>query len=155
MLQLSGQLECGNAIIALQAQEDFDSGLQSLRRLSRHWLSAASVLRLLRSDSVKARHARRGCREVSRNLAPPVVKGSILLWTASLRLSQCPSAGSHDIQASNIPPGQVAIDGEQNMDWIHLFASGAAAPGKTTCNFNQTDGRIAFLSGKRSIGVTR
>ena len=142
MLQLSGQLECGNAIIALQAQEDFDSGLQSLRRLSRHWLSAASVLMLLRSDSVKARpHGwmpkGQPTHGICSEAIDPCLEGESPSFPVSLD-------GSHDMQASNVPPGQVAIDGEQNMNWIHLFASGAAAPGEDYMQFQPNRWQDSF-----------
>lgn len=53
LLQISGQLKCDNPIRALRAQEMYDSGLRSLRKLARHWLFAASLWRLFQSNLIK------------------------------------------------------------------------------------------------------
>ncbi|KAL7783082.1 hypothetical protein V8C37DRAFT_65406 [Trichoderma ceciliae] len=46
LLQIQIQLRSENPIISLKAQESYVSGLRILRRLSQHWLMAASVWRL-------------------------------------------------------------------------------------------------------------
>lgn len=46
LLQVQAQLRSENPIISLKAQENYASGLRILRRLSQHWLMAASVWRL-------------------------------------------------------------------------------------------------------------
>lgn len=51
MLQISGELKCSNRILALRSQEKYESGLKSLGKLARHWLSAISVLRLYQSST--------------------------------------------------------------------------------------------------------
>jgi hypothetical protein len=53
MLQLSGQLNRSpNPILALRIREKYESGLLSLRNLTRHWLFATSVWRLFQSSPV-------------------------------------------------------------------------------------------------------
>lgn len=53
-LQVRAQIKSENPILGLKARSGYDSGLKSLRNLSRHWLFAASVWRLFRSNSVPA-----------------------------------------------------------------------------------------------------
>ena len=53
MLQISGELKCKNPILALGVKKKYESGLHSLRGLSRHWLFAVSVLRLFQSNASK------------------------------------------------------------------------------------------------------
>ena len=51
MLQINRELKCQNSILALRAKDKFESGLQSLRKLARYWLFAASILRLFQTSN--------------------------------------------------------------------------------------------------------
>ncbi|OAQ65877.2 fungal specific transcription factor [Pochonia chlamydosporia 170] len=54
MLQISGQLQSANPILALRARTKYESSLVTLRKLSRYWLFATSVWRLFQSNSIRA-----------------------------------------------------------------------------------------------------
>ncbi|OKL55522.1 hypothetical protein UA08_09211 [Talaromyces atroroseus] len=53
LLHLRGQLRYKNPILAMRANEKYQSGMQSLRKLSQYWLFASSVWRLFESISTK------------------------------------------------------------------------------------------------------
>jgi hypothetical protein len=56
LLHLRGQLRCKNPIVALGANEKYQSGMHSLIKLSRYWLFASSVWRLFESIGSKDPH---------------------------------------------------------------------------------------------------
>ncbi|PCG90524.1 Transcription factor [Penicillium occitanis (nom. inval.)] len=121
MLQLKLQLQCDNAIIALRAREDYESGLHSLSLLSRHWLLAASVSRLFRSDSIKpGRGRKRPQNEQIRRTGNGTAEIYLESESPSFTVS---SAGQPDTTPSNAYTQQLAVE-DQNMDWIHLFPFG-------------------------------
>ncbi|KUL88949.1 hypothetical protein ZTR_03404 [Talaromyces verruculosus] len=121
MLQLKLQLQCDNTIIALRAREDYESGLHSLSLLSRHWLLAASVSRLFRSDSIKPGRGRtwpqnEQIRRTGKGMAEIYLESESPSFTVS-------SAGQPDTTPSNAYTQQLAVE-DQNMDWVHLFPFG-------------------------------
>ena len=53
LLYLRNQLKLSNPILRLRVNEKYESGMRSLKKLSRHWLFATSVWRLFQSNSIK------------------------------------------------------------------------------------------------------
>lgn len=105
MLQISGEMKCQNPILLLQCREKYDSGLLSLRKMTKYWLFATSILRLFQYSATKPVQTPSRPNATIQDLESP-------LGTAS-------SLGA--ISNSNIGMHQIS-DTQQEMNWTQLLS---------------------------------
>lgn len=118
MLQVSGQLKCNNPILALRSKEKYESGLHSLRKLTRYWLFATSVLKLFESNSIRTSQGLTGRCPGSSPL------GGQISSEQESPLATVTSVGA--LSSSTAPPIPINPDGsqQQGMDWVQLLSYG-------------------------------
>ena len=133
MLQARSQIRSTNPILALKARAKESSGLKSLRGLSRHWLFATSVWRLLRSNSITTTSANRvttpkpaNANATTEGISPG--QASSVATASSMLLVPATSSRPEEetYMASNA--GQSYNDQTESMDWIHFPGPNDAAP---------------------------
>ncbi|OAA60332.1 Transcription factor [Niveomyces insectorum RCEF 264] len=120
MLELHGQLKCQNPILAFQIREKYNAGLLSLRRLTRYWLYATSVLRLFQSNSLETTQRTAAARRTSTSAGdqPFIDQQSPCETVSSLGAASTSNArGITSMVDANQPD-------PQEMDWVRLLQYG-------------------------------
>jgi hypothetical protein len=139
ILQLEGQLEHANAIIALQARQDYDSGLQSLRRLSEHWILASSVSRLFSSDSIRFNKRDRVASQQRQSTVGNRDATDINLQVVSAPFTA--STVEHQYDAvSNAYEHPLNFGIEHDKDWVNLFSFDRETPRESYMMLPDPDG---------------
>lgn len=124
VLQLSGQLRCKNPILAFRVREKYDSGMLSLRKLTRHWLFATSVLRLFQSNSIEpsrkasGRHHRVASSPTADQIPPEQESPAVTVSSLGSIPSSTARAMASDLNGDQPDP--------QEMDWMRLLQYGDA-----------------------------
>ena len=130
MLEINGQLRRSNPILALRCKEKYESGISSLRRLTRYWLFATSVLRLFESNSMKAAHDRADM--LSSSLSAEQVSPD-----QESPFTRMAPAGSH-LNSTGQLIGLNADSSQQNtMDWIQCLSFGDPNAGNMNVERNR------------------
>jgi transcriptional regulatory protein AMDR len=135
MLEVGGQLKSVNPILAVRSKEKYESGLRSLRKLTRYWLFATSVLRLFESNSIKpprretaasSSHRRRETSASSEQASPDQESP---LATISSAGAVSNSGGSFMAMNHQEPGNQQQQQNQHQqqqttMDWVQMFSYG-------------------------------
>ncbi|EXJ84241.1 hypothetical protein A1O3_04908 [Capronia epimyces CBS 606.96] len=131
MLQISGELKCHNSILALRYREKYDSGLLSLRKLSRHWLFAVSVLRLFQSNANKPAENTAGLNLTSPSsvIANQLEEDSSLTSVSRAEVMSTSTATAVHSTLGQVPP--------QEMEWVQPPTLGDTSVGSMHLELNR------------------